>query len=178
LLVTAVGITSLFALNASAALAEHWSTGTTLSHWKGALTVKAGGSSVTCSSLDMRVPMWGGEGAPWDTIPSGIPIAVSCTGGTTMEFVHEGRAHFTGGKAELTMWAVTGFWLESPFGLYFADPLEIRTAAFTNGSGLTPSKVTFSETIVGEVVESEAPLTISGTLTVTSSTGGLLTLVP
>ena len=122
--------------------------------------------------------MYGGEGAPWDTIPSGIPIAVSCAGGTTMEFVHEGEAFFWEGKAKLLMWPVTGFWLESPFGEYFANPLEISSATFTNGSGLTPSKVTFSEAIVGELQPSNTYLTISGTLTVTSSTGGLLTLVP
>jgi hypothetical protein len=182
LLVTAVGVTALFALTSSPALATvHWNVSSTLAHWKGTLTVKAEGSSVTCSNVDMRVPTLNNEKfgfAEFNTVPSGGPIKISCAGGTTMAFVHEGQGSVTEGKYALFMWPVTGYWLESPFGEYFANPMFTSKGSITNGSGMTSSQLTFSEAVVGEMEPSGAPLTISGTLTITTSTGGLLTLSP
>jgi hypothetical protein len=181
LLVTAVGVTALFALTSSAALANvgaHWNVSSTLAHWKGSLTVEAEGSSVTCSNLDLRVPTsndkW--NNGDYSLTSGGAQMTLSCAGSTTLELLHEGSGSFSGTKYELAMYPVTGFWLESPFGEYFANPLEISTAVFTNGSGMTSSQVTFSKAVIGEMEPTGAPITISGTLTVTTSTGGLLTL--
>jgi hypothetical protein len=181
LLVTAVGVTALFGLTSSAALAEvHWNVGTTLSHWKGTLKVEAEGSSVTCSNLDLRISTFnnGGGSAEYKMYPSGIPVNFSCAGGTTMELVHKGNGSLSGVTYWLSMAAATGFWLESPYGLYFANPLPNNPPklVFTNGSGITPSQVTFSGAEIGEVDETGATMFLSGTLTVTTATGGLLTL--
>jgi hypothetical protein len=179
LVVTAAGVIALFALTSSAAVAAvHWNVSSTLAHWKGSLTVEAEGSSVACSNLDLRVPTLNDKfnNGDYSLTTQNAQMKFACAGSTTMELLHEGSGTFSGTKYELFISAVTGFSLESPLGLYFADPLNLHTMVFTNGSGLTPSKVTFSKTPLGEMELSGEPITISGTLTVTTSTGGLLTL--
>jgi len=54
------------------------------------------------------------------------------------------------------------------------------TADFTNGTSSTPSKMSFVNDQIGYAPSNDAgwPMTLNGTLTVTTSTGGLLTLQP
>ena len=62
-------------------------------------------------------------------------------------------------------------WSTSYWPGYYSVP-------FTNGSGSTPSKFTFADTVIGQEGASGKKISLSGTFTITSSTGGLVTLVP
>lgn len=72
------------------------------------------------------------------------------------------------------------FWPEftpvwrNPWGTH--QDYSIYKGTFTNGSGLTPSKLVLSEAIIGIMWGESSKLTLSGTFDVTTKEGGLLTL--
>jgi len=60
----------------------------------------------------------------------------------------------------------------SPFGVY--TQAEHVAAGWTNGTETTPSTINFNETVLGTVFG--GTLTVTGTITATTSTGGLLAM--
>lgn len=66
-----------------------------------------------------------------------------------------------------------GFLFTDPWGAVYA-PSDF-TASFTNGAGATPSTFTLSETTLGAEASGKK-VSLSGTFTITSNTGGLITL--
>jgi hypothetical protein len=182
LIISALGITALMALGASPAFATvsaHWNVSPTSAHWKGAVTLEAeGGSSVTCSNVDMRVETFNksNQGYAKLTALGGEPLTIACPNSTIFELCSEGDALFTGTQYHLNISSlVSGFFLESPLGGYAPSPVEHWIGVVTNGSGSTPSKITFSKEEIGKL-ENGSRLFISGTLNLTTATGGLLTL--
>lgn len=66
---------------------------------------------------------------------------------------------------------------KSPWGNYYYSFYGSPVGAWTNGSGATQSTITFNEANFGALTSfGLAKITVSGTLTATTSTGGLLTL--
>jgi len=70
--------------------------------------------------------------------------------------------------------ALTGTY-QSPFGP-FEGQAGKPTGVWTNGSGTTNSTLTFPETVVGYLLSGGAKISFSGTFTVSTITGGLITL--
>ena len=62
----------------------------------------------------------------------------------------------------------------SPWGKYLENGKAL--GVWVNGSGLTPSTLTYSKTQIGLLSATGQPITISGTFNATTSTGGALTL--
>ncbi len=182
LLVAAVGVIALFALTASAALAEvHWNVTNNETHWKGTLTVEKEGKSASCPNLDMRVPVVNNasnHGIAYLSVGTMVfYMELPCSGGTELWLFREGEAFFNGTNYEIKFYiGKSGIYLLSPLGEYFDNPfIFTESAIVTNGSKETPSKITFSKSEIGGGF-GEPVTTISGTLTMTTSSGGLLTL--
>jgi len=64
----------------------------------------------------------------------------------------------------------------SPWGSYFQQTGGTDDWTWVNGSGATPSTIPLSEQYVGYTVEPFTKITITGTLTAKTSSGGLVTL--
>lgn len=62
---------------------------------------------------------------------------------------------------------------QSPFGEMFGVRAK---ATWANGTALTPSTITFNETLVGNDFLTAGPVTVSGSLQVATASGGLVTI--
>jgi hypothetical protein len=65
--------------------------------------------------------------------------------------------------------------LMSPYGAYMQEP-GTTGGTWVNGSGSTPSTLTFSNETLGRTLSGSKKITEEGTFTITTSTGGLVTL--
>lgn len=99
----------------------------------------------------------------------------TCPSGTsfTIGFVGEARYDTVTGQYSLYVNYDPGYSLVSPWGSYYEN--SAFSGAWVNGSGSTPSTLTYTNAVVGHTTAG-APISIEGTLNVTTSTGGLLTL--
>jgi hypothetical protein len=66
--------------------------------------------------------------------------------------------------------------LEGPWGPYFQEASNTDDWTWVNGSGSTSSSITLNEQWIGATLNPYKKITISGTFTVKSATGGLITL--
>lgn len=190
-LAIAVGaICALAALGASPAMAESISTKfnantATLSGTN--LTVKKnGGEAKTCQLKATSGTASESNGTltvysqpVWYTLPTRL----ECTGGTQLHIsmIATGKYDTVTGAYSLRSEYAGNFGegYISPYGTFLGGYGQNKEtiAGWTNGSGSTPSTINFNETYLG-VLESDhsAKITLTGTITATTSTGGLLTL--
>jgi hypothetical protein len=188
LAITVGVVGAVAALGASPAMAEKIATKFNASTAKLSgtnLTVKKnGGEAKTCELK----PVTGKASEPngilevW-TVPLNFALStiLECTGGTkfSLTMIAYGKYETTTGAYSLKLtWSGGGHGYVSPYGSYIGgyNGKEV-SAGWTNGSGLTPSTINFNETWLG-VLESDfvSNITLTGTITATTSTGGLLTL--
>jgi hypothetical protein len=144
------------------------------------LTVKRGVETRTC-----EVPGGSVTGQTFESTilayndPTFYRFIMTCTGKTQLAL----GFYFASARYETTTGAYF-LWLhssetpqESPWGNYtpgyFGAP---ATPGWTNGAGATPSTINFKETLLGTLNSDGSKITLSGNLTATTSTGGLLTL--
>jgi hypothetical protein len=142
--------------------------------WSGSITIyKDGGSAKVCTfpnspgSIEENFFILGLT--PWNG------LILSCTGGTTMRWAPQGVGWFNQNyylefEDRLDIWG----YHTSPYGGNWFSGTFVEVP-FTNGSGLTPSKIVFNKTYIG-LTDTGAQLTVSGNVNVTTNSGGLLTL--
>lgn len=93
----------------------------------------------------------------------------------TMAWLGEALYDTVANRYSLRIASHSGETLTSPFGQYLQEP-GTTGGTWTNGSGSTPSKLTFSNETLGFTYPGGQKLTIEGTFTVTTLSGGLITL--
>jgi hypothetical protein len=169
------------AVTVASASAAEWVQGQSKMKWSAStISLEKGGKVVNCSSPSMlgSPPLLGatewGEGGVTN---SSWYASISCEGKTTFQlcacFSTEGSAG--GGVYTVYLynrWTAYPSY-QSPFGTYGQEAAE---GTFTNGSVGKPSKLAFTDAVVGYTVSGGSPITMDATFDVTTSTGGLLTL--
>ena len=170
----------LLAVSASsAAAAVHWSDPTHGMKVSGSLTVyRNGGEAKTCTTQPIGESFLEGSFFYASTLGLGY-VRLNCPSSTLLgiSFFGEGVAA-AGGGYELVFGSpepMPSPWL-GPYSFIYGEGGAPK-AKFTNGNATTPSKVTFSSTYLG-VLKDLTKVTATGSLNVTTSTGGLLTLQP
>jgi hypothetical protein len=169
---------AILALGASSAMAAvHWSDTAHGVKVAGSLTATKGGVNKTCTPIasSQKSEFLGSIAY----IHSGISayLRFDCGSSTHLD------VWFTVSPTSTTSVQVgeyTGVPQDSPWGSYKQAWVtgQPMTADFANGSGATPSKMTFSKDELGFMVDESGAITLTGSLNVTTSTGGLLTLLP
>jgi len=191
LAITVGAVAALTAIAASPAMAEKVATKfnastATLSGTN--LTVKKnGGEAKTCELKSTAGKANEGSGTleVW-TVPLSFSLdtRLQCTGGTTLAislFAAKGQYDTVTGAYSLKVtWAGNARGYLTPYASasYWGGYLNKEVApSWINGSGATASKIVFNETYLGKLEPAlTADITLSGTITATTSTGGLLTL--
>jgi hypothetical protein len=112
----------------------------------------------------------------WPSFQTVLP----CAGGTKLWLTLLGSSYYdtTTGNYTVSLNYGPGALYYSPYGEYYAgySGKEI-TATWVNGTALTPSTIVFNESYLGKLKPAlSANVTLNGTMTATTSTGGLLTL--
>lgn len=174
----AVALTAvaLFALTVGSSLASA-ATFSDTAHgikFSGKLTVlKNGGSGKTCTIGESQGGSVGSS-SYWARMSNWVSLIASCEGGGTFTFGAMGAATGSPGAFQLNL-LTNAETQQSTFG-----PWEQSTSAtvpFTNATESTPSQITFSNTKLGVLIASpHEPISVSGTLNVTTLSGGVLTL--
>ncbi len=186
--VGAIGVVA--ALGASPAMAESVATkfnaGTAKLSGTGLTVKKNGGEAKTCelkattgTASETNGTMTVYSQPVWYTLPTKL----ECTGGTTLHIsmIATGKYDTVTGAYSLRSiyGGTTGGGYLSPYGAYLGGYGQGKEtiAGWTNGSGSTSSTINFNETYLG-TLESDlsSKITLTGTITATTSTGGLLTL--
>jgi hypothetical protein len=144
------------------------------STWTGTLTLKKnGGSAVNCT-IKHSGDSSNGEGpAEFDILINWLFGSASCSNGKTFSWVPWGEARYNTITHAFSLQLENiseGFVEESPWGGQWGMyPIAGEsTMAYTNGSGATPSKVTFNETRLG-ITEAKEVVRATGTLSVVNS---------
>jgi len=178
MLLMLVAVGALGAVSASSAMATvHWSDTAHGAKVSGTLTVSAAGQTTkTCTASSSQESLISSNFAIVATSGSEFThLSFTCTGGGTF------NAEWNMVAESTTAVRVNrpNQYQTAPWGVgttYFQGAAPVGD--FVNGSGSTPSTLTFggSSDYIGNY---GTPLVyISGTLNVTTSTGGLLTLLP
>ena len=169
---TAVAAVAMLALAASPAHAAqaNWSTTASGLKFSGTLTVKKnGGSAKTCTGTT-------GYGAAYAAggfyATNAMFYRLACAGGGFLDVNAVGYADHSAGAFSLMFDYSSGATSPWSGGVWYQDPFQVP---FTNATGGNPSKITFNDTPIG-VTSSLENVTATGTLNVTTSTGGTLTL--
>lgn len=138
--------------------------------WSGSVKVfKNGGSEKTCTFPTEPPPSLVGSNQFFIS-----EMTLSCTGGTSMRWDPKGSAWFG------TSYSLKFEDNQSQFGFHEGPWMpwageQVKNLPWTNGSGLTPSHISFNKTRIG-INEDGSVVTATGTVNVTTSTGGLLVL--
>jgi hypothetical protein len=181
----AVTAVALLAITASSAFAApNWNTTASGIKWNGSLTVTVnGGSAKTCSFDTMQggskvsnpafYELWG-KGLSAD---SGV-LAMACVGGGYLTWQPYGNVTYNSGyKLSINDFGnLQGVARTSPWGTWTSQAGITRVVPFANGSATTNSSITFNNTQIGVSVSPVYGYAIraTGTLTVTTNTGGRL----
>jgi hypothetical protein len=186
---------ALCVIGAGSASAAEWVQGTTTMKWSASSISlkKNGGSATTCNWGNITGSgLYGAKNGPSfphykggvsNNLYAGNYTQVSCPGTSSFSLCScIGYAKSTGeGVYSLRLYqqwfSVSSF--GSPYGTWTQLGLgesEASRGTFTNGSGETPSTLTFNEVEIGKTFPLEEPITLSATFNVTTATGGLLTL--
>lgn len=147
-------------------------TGVTVS---GSLTV-GNGSTTTVCTINITGSVSNSGSPSQGLLQANMGLAwSSCTTGLPLQFVIGALASKSGSTFSLGNVISSGV-LRNPFGTppneYYTP--QSYTAAFTNGSGATPSRITYSNTTFSTAGTS---LRATGTLNVTRTNGSLITLL-
>ncbi|HEX6780615.1 MAG TPA: hypothetical protein VF125_01155 [Solirubrobacterales bacterium] len=186
LAVTVGAIGVLAALGASPAMAELVDTKFNASTAKlsgSNLTVKKNGGEAKTCELKATTGKAGeatGSLQVYSQIFPFFQVVLECTGGTILWvplYASTGRYDTVTGAYSMLLYTGVNREYTSPYGKYIAGYGGKQvTTGWTNGSGETQSTVDFNETWLGALSSGLANITLSGTITATTSTGGLLTL--
>jgi hypothetical protein len=178
---------TVLAVGAAPAMgAVHWSDTTHGMKIAGTLTVyKNGTEARTCTIAPETAASESShfEGTLFEvTGPFVEYIRLTCTNGKYLEMIFQGNGEAAaGGGYQVSFYGYTsGYTLASPWTVGpWLQGVEGSTPVlkYINGSGATPSKLRFTSTHLGYIYGGYK-LTATGDLTVTTSTGGLLTLQP
>lgn len=174
----AASLAIVMAVSAAPALASEatWVPNTPTSgiKWSGSLTIyKNGANPKTCTFPNPQQQGTVGGSSFVIAFSTYTGETLSCTGGTKLQWKPEGFASYvTGYSLEFT----DGVFLEvehtSPYGAWMGTAV---TVPFANAAGVTPSRVTFNNTYIGDVTAG-GKVTATGTLDVKTNAGGKLTL--
>jgi len=174
LMMLAIG--AVGAVGASSAMASvHWSDTTHGTKVSGSLTVTtAEKPAKTCTPSSSQESSMNTTAAwVWTSGSSGW-LTFSCEGGGTLEVYTLLSATSTTSVTLSNIGAVE----KAPWGMTYTQN-QSPEGDFVNGSGSTPSTLTFGGLDqLGPYFPTGKPVFVSGTLKITTSTGGLLTLLP
>lgn len=143
----------------------------------GTVTLKLdGGSPVTCSNITLSGTAF--AGGMWTNAFGGLSTyALTCDNGRAFWFRTLQNAQLVNGSYQVAGQGPSNAYEWAPFSATSHYAPVNYTAPFTNGNATTPSTITFSDTVIGTLsTDPSKPVTISGTLNVTTATGGLVTL--
>jgi hypothetical protein len=166
-------IAALLAINVASASAQvHWSNETQGIKVSGSVNLYKNGLEPRTCTADSNA---GEMGPGWAWLKWGPEVEYlrfSCIGGGALQMLF---LISTPSTTSVEVHASAAEY-QSPFGTYQQAKMVVP---FTNGSGSTASKITFNNTKLGTVTGLCCKtLTLSGSLKVTTSSGGLLTLLP
>lgn len=182
LIALAAVVGSLMAVSAAPAMgAVHWSDTSKGIKVSGPLTAyKNGGSAKTCTAnVNQSYELEEASAVIWTTIfPALRHLFFNCAGGGSLAIVF----YLDAVDTDTVLVGESFPNVTSPWGGYYNQTTEGESrivADFANGSGGTSSTLSFSNDQLGVTNdEQHHPITISGTLKVMNSSGGLLTLLP
>ena len=112
----------------------------------------------------------------WVTNEFGLVSRFKCPLGAELQLAIKGEATYdtVAKRYDLTIHYSSGQSQWSPWGQYWQNG-EVAKGTWVNGSGSTPSKVTFTDQTVGHDASGKS-ISITGTFNPTTMSGGLLTL--
>lgn len=176
LIVLAAVIASFMAVSVAPAMASpHWSDTAHGIKLAGSLTVSSPGlASETCTAPASQASLMSAESAL--VYSEGGPyLTFTCAASKKLQAVVNLTALST---TSVRFSGTSSCTQKSPFGNYCQT--GTATGEFTNGSGGTASTLKFSNPFneIGRLESGHEVVRVSGTLTVTTSTGGLLTILP
>lgn len=169
----AMALSALVASAASAEVIEGEFSSSTVKFTASSITVKRNGiEAKTCTPYGPISGSASGElFSAWNQLGA---AKFTCSGPELfMHFHGEATYDTVAGSYGLRIWAYRSESQFSPWGNYFQEGTPSGT--WVNGSGATPSKVTFVNQTIG-YDSTGKKITIDGTFTATTSTGALLTL--
>ncbi len=181
-------VAALAAVVASPAMATKFNASTIKLSATNLTVKKNGGEAKSCSlaataGTASEIP---GGFSVYTTIWPDFQTELQCTNGLKLWLPFEGtesRYNSTTKAYRLVLYAPSGGSYISPFSTFsrYQPRYGARevTPGWTNGSALTPSTINFNETWLGKAEPGlTEDVTLTGTITATTSTGGLLTLSP
>jgi hypothetical protein len=137
-------------------------------------TVKKGAESKTCTPATISVSAFESSFFASNTSEG---TKFTCTDASYLLMVTAGEAKYdTVADRYYLFVGDQGQSLRGPWGWYFQLTGGTDNWTWVNGSGSTPSTMTLNEQWVGYKVEPYEKITISGTFTAKTSSGGLVTL--
>lgn len=178
LVASLAAMSALVAVGVSSAAAEvvpaNFS-GSTIKLTTTGVTIKKSGAEAKTCTFSPSAPVGlitEGFAQPMNNTSTGTSN-FSCTGSTKLESILWFEATYDTVTGQYKLYCVGDFAeRQSPYGLWAESAFN---GSWNNGSGTTQSTVTYNETQIGQT-STRAPITMTGTFTVTTSTGGLLTL--
>ncbi len=179
LLVTAVVAMALGAVSVSSASAAvvngKFSTSLFKLSTSGVTIKKNGGEAKSCT-LSPAIEIYAEASGFVGSNESLAKVRFNCTDGTYLRMSFNGSAKYdtVAERYFLHVNDFTGQSLQSPWGLYSQYTGNTDDWTWVNGAGATPSTMTLNEQTVGSI--SGEKITISGTITAKTSSGGLVTL--
>lgn len=175
--VAAMALSALVAASASAAIVPAKFSSSSIKMSTSGITLKRGGlEPKTCTQAGSLAGTGEGGGYlvnnQWDGSAkfgcSGLELIMVFWGNSSYDTV--ANRYF------LTLKSYEIYPFRSPYGEYWQRINLPSSGTWVNGSGLTPSTVTFTDQLIGYTLSGNKPITISGTFNVTTSGGGLVTL--
>lgn len=183
LAVTVGAIGALAAVSAAPAMASEVlakpSTSSIMLTAKNITVKKNGAEAKNCEVAEKTVYGNAHEGyAEIKSFTGNLQSYMTCAGGTkfSMDF-YLSSLYYDTATSQYKLRSESALFgaYQSPFGQYEGQ-VGKPTGVWTNGSGATNSTLTFPETLVGYLQSGGAKISFSGTFTVSTFTGGLITL--
>jgi hypothetical protein len=135
---------------------------------------KNGGSAKSCTMANMRVASSGSAFIGGSL--GGTTFTCSGSSPLVIQFKGEAKYDTVTGRYWLQVSDGPSFTQSSPWGEYWQNSSELDQWTWVNGSGATSSTITLNEVRVGYLASTGENITISGSLTATTLSGGLITL--
>lgn len=174
--VAALALGALVASSASAAIVPAKFSNSSVKLTTTGVTLKRAGIEAKSCTLSPAIQLFAeGSGFIGGNGELGEARFTCGTSSLRMRFVGEVLYDTVAGTYSFGLADYTTVQLASPYGFYWQNTGGKTKAPWVNGSGATNSKITLSETPIGYDNSSKL-ITMSGTLTATTSAGGLVTL--
>jgi hypothetical protein len=144
----------------------------------GVTVKKKGESAKACSLVNPIRTVEFGSGHFIGSNESFFGLQFTCSGSAPLKMSFEGPLKYdtVTGRYWLQVADRSTNTLESPWGGYLQSTGETDQWTWVNGSVGTPSSITLNEQYVGYLASTGEKITISGTFTATTLSGGLVTL--